>query len=282
MRWAIYVCVAAVVSAVPFLHDVTCAGTGPMAQARERREETVASAVPSTLEPAGQNTQAPVLRTDDFELRDWLAFGSGCRARPTSPGDVTLESSEVSGVRGRHRIRFALPNYGIRATDSLFQTKAAFARECGLRLAIYPTAGKKLTDVAAEPVFRVNKPAGPRVRLRTRLFVGDTALFRFENWLPEELTLHEQEQRAFAQSEARPNALFEGQLCEQPRIVGLDLSTAVVRENLTHYDVTVAPDHDSVEILLQFSACDPPTYTQRTGSRDMVSVEERENEQETK
>ena len=287
MRWATYASAAVLLLGVPLLRNLACANNKPTQQARAPHDQIVvsdASALGSSTTSSSQNAYAPILETDDFELRDWFAFGSGCRARPTQPGDVTVRVSKVAGVPGRYRVGIALPSYGITPTDHLLQTTASFARECGIRLAVYPTAGKKLSNVAANPVYRVNKPAGPRTRLRARLFAGDTTLFQVEKWHPEGQELHDQEQPAYGQmSTSAAQAAFDQLLCEQPRIVGLDLSAALVRQDLTRYEVTLVPVQRSVEILLQFTACGPPTYSSshQSGIQGTASVQGRLEEQET-
>lgn len=226
----------------------TAAGSG------ESREVGRDSGSESATAPAPESGKT-YLRTRDFEIRDWFALGSGCRARPPEiPGDVALELLTPLDKPGQYAVKVRLPKYGIRREDEWFQVAPEFARECGVRLAVYPAAGMKLRDVVAQPSFQIDKPEGSKVRLRSRLVVGDATLSAHEQWLEApEVASHAV--RTMKLHSDRGQSVFEGLKCEQPKVIGLDLSTAVYRNEKGPGDVSVLPDDGSVEIVLNFESC---------------------------
>lgn len=193
--------------------------------------------------------------TLDFELRDWFAFGSGCRSRPTSPGDVSLEVVKIEGMDGAYRVELRLPNFGIAEADPWMHRLPTFARECGIRLAVHPTPGRRLSSVTAAPVYVIDKPSGAKIRLRARLSVGDTTVSRFERWLPIEQRMKADEQPVMWSTDSNSHSVFETVLCEQPKVVGLDLSIALARETQGRSLVNVTMSQRAVSIVLHFAQC---------------------------
>jgi hypothetical protein len=239
---------------------VTCTNAKPSGSPQREADagRAVAPLVSASASPeasALQGAEVPVLRTRDFELRDWLAFGSGCRARAAEPGNVSMRVADDLGSPGRYRVRFVFNGYGIGQADPLSGESENFARECAIRLAIEPTAGRRLSGATAVPVFRVDKAAGPRVRLRARLFVGGETAFKFEKWFDGKDVLRGHLEAAKWYADGAADESSGDAPCGLGRIVGLSLSAAVFREDLRPYDVAVGLNGSSAEILLQFVAC---------------------------
>ncbi|MGC4063293.1 MAG: hypothetical protein QM784_01295 [Polyangiaceae bacterium] len=208
------------------------------------------------------------MKTRDFELRDWFAFGSGCRARASTPGDVSLQVK--ASTPGAYRVQIALNSYKIAPGDPIAVAVPSFARECGIRLAIHPAVGRRLRAVVTAPIFRIDKPVGPRVRVRGRLVLGDATLARFEKWFEAEQVTSRLPLPILWSTVAREQSVFDGVACAQPKLVGLDLSAAVVRQRAGPSDVTVDMNQRSVEIALEFETCGftepPPRGSELAGS----------------
>lgn len=202
------------------------------------------------------------IQARDFELRDWFAFGSGCRSRAGSPGDVDIQLFEEPEARGAYRLHFTLMHYGIRPSDPLLARIPTFARECGIRLAIYPKPGSKLAGVSARPTYHVEKPLGPEVRLRSRLFTGDTQLARFERRFGPTQSVSDQSEETSWQVGMDASRVFKGLACEQPKLVGLDLSVAVIREQSGKEEVIAELTRGELELKLEFAACSSSNVSQ--------------------
>ncbi|MGC4063297.1 MAG: hypothetical protein QM784_01315 [Polyangiaceae bacterium] len=196
-----------------------------------------------------------MLTTRDFELRDWLAFGSGCNARASQRGDVDILVTEEPPESGRYRVRLGLDRWGIGTSDVFSKDSEAFARECAIRLAIQPTSGHRLSAVESVPTYRVDKAAGARIRLRARLFVAGESDYKFEKWIESSEVLRERLEPVQWRRESPTNATFRAVPCGQSSLVGLKLSAAVFRETLSPYDVTVALQGGATEIVLEFATC---------------------------
>lgn len=237
---------------------------------------TTASAKPLPDSTQQQNTAWSGVGTRDFELRDWFAFGSGCRSRPTLPGDVSLQVKEAA--QGSARVEVTLNDFGILPGEPIARTVPSFARECGIRLAVHPAVGKRLRAVSVAPVYRVDKPVGSRVRLRGRLLVGDATLARFEKWFEEAETVRDQQLPVDWSSDVGAQTLFHGLSCEQPKIVGLDISAAVVRAKASPSEVAISMHRRSVEILLEFEDCNAIDSTQQKEQKKMPKKQHSEEE----
>lgn len=229
-------------------------------QADQQAPVTTSPGAQVQAPPPGSNEPSVVasLDTQDFELRDWLAFGSGCRSRASAPGDVDLHVFEDPDAPGIYRFHFNLAHYGITPSDPLLAQVPAFARECGIRLAIYPKPGSKLANVTTRPVYHVDKGLGPEVRLRSRLFTGNSLLGLFEKRFAVTQSVSAQQEETSWQTGENAVTVFESLACEQPKIVGLDLSVAVIRSQLGDEKVTATLDQGELELTLEFASCGTP------------------------
>ncbi len=165
-----------------------------------------------------------------FVIREWFALGSGCRALPGAPGDVELvREGSLPGPGERHRIRFSLPNYALRGDQPVVADKPSFARQCGLRMAIYPAANKRLAGLSVRTGFTVEKAGAGRLQLKARLLLGDRTLADMaREYGPDEQVRSSHPVVLDADS---GGDAFTRLTCGQPKIVGIDVMALTLRED---------------------------------------------------
>jgi hypothetical protein len=174
--------------------------------------------------------ESPAEPHTGLEIRDWFALGSGCRALPTGPRDVEVALVGVPDHPQRYRVSVRFADYELDGEQPPAPGVTRFARECGVRLAVYPPVGTKLSNVAADVPFVVAKDAGAAVRLRSRLFLGDVDLEYFEALVPAaEAVSRDYPVTLRPSPEARTE--FARLRCGQPKIIGLDVSAAVLGDD---------------------------------------------------
>lgn len=151
------------------------------------------AAPPATAAPAAETAEPPVappppageVDTEQPVFRDWIAFGSGCRARSDEPGDVTMERATVeSGGRVVHRARFHLDQYRLTSADPPPGDPLDFARECAIRIQLGPPPGMRIARVTARTGLVSSKSEGVKLTLLAELKIGVALLGR-------KLTVHE-------------------------------------------------------------------------------------------
>lgn len=189
-----------------------------------------------------------------LEIRDWMAVGSGCRARRAEPGDVRIILRDPQEER-RIQVLVELPGYGLEGDRPAAPGAADFARECAIRLAVHPAPGKRIKSFAASAAFRVRKDGEAKVRLRSRLLVGDATLDRREEWIAGGETAAERDV-SLPGERARREGFFRRLACERPKVVGFDLSATVFRES-AHPAVSVGLAGHRASLTLEIEDCLP-------------------------
>lgn len=127
----------------------------------------------SAPEPAGDHEWKQEV------FREWVAFGSGCRARSGEPGDVTMERRTLrSGGRVIHRARFHLDHYRLTTEDRPDGEPLDFARECAIRVQLVPPPGERIARVTARTRVASTKSESARLTVLGELKLGPASLGR--------------------------------------------------------------------------------------------------------
>lgn len=167
----------------------------------------------------------------DLELKDWLIAGSGCVPRRLSdPGEVKVVMTQSRNEPDCYEFSINLEKYELDGANPIRKQNATFARECAIRLALYPTSNKKITYVDSGLSLAMQRSKDVKVQIRSQLLLGPDVL---EDWQKE--FLPNQGKTEFTQFlELKPSeksiAHFEKVECAQPRLVGLNLSFVNYRE----------------------------------------------------
>ena len=161
---------------------------------------------------------------------EWLALGSGCRAKHNLAGDVLRRHSPPSASPFSHVILFELPHYAM--TTSVPRGTAtpqerpplAFAKECALRITLEPGAHRRIKNVSAQTTLTLSKPAGTLAAALVELKLGaqslSSKLFSFSK---EDIFVRRQEEIVLfpgkGSTETMPNLG-----CGEAKILGIDYS----------------------------------------------------------
>lgn len=206
-----------------------------------------------SVNAGGAEARAGAPNEPAMTVRSWFALGSGCRALPDRPRDVDLEIGRDAGDPRRYWLRFRMPRYRLDGDRPVAPGAATFARECGLRVGVYPGADLKLRTVAADVPYLVRKDAGAEVRLRSRLFVGNTDLEQRVTRVDAAAAV-DRGYRTHLRASAPAQRALDSLRCEQPKIVGLDISAATFRDD-TSPGVLVELDGHLATVVVELEAC---------------------------
>jgi hypothetical protein len=121
---------------------------------------------------------APQAGANHKLISDWFALGSGCRARPSEPGDVSM--TEVKDPAKPHQLTalFKLEPYQLQSSTRAPDASKQFARECAVRMAVNPPPGTKIKRVSARTQLLSTKSEGAQLTLLGELLIGDVQLGR--------------------------------------------------------------------------------------------------------
>ncbi len=208
--------------------------------------------------PAGAGPgETPGLDFDDFRIEDWAALGSGCRAIKGQPANVFIAVERDLKIKSRYQIRFDLSSYELSGTDPVQPDTPTFARECGIRVAIYPKKGKKVSAVESRATFTGKKPRDVRVLLKGRMFLGYRDLATWARTFGEEVHWSGEESIVL-KPDAEGKKVFPEIRCEQPKLVGLDLSISNFRKDFEH-PIQVGLKNRQAVITVEVASCPPPS-----------------------
>lgn len=179
-----------------------------------------------------QPPEAKWLKARDFTIRDWMIAGSGCpKASLSAPGKNKIKLV-ADGEKG-DVVTVELEQYELDGTKPINATRPNFARECTVRLAIYPRPGRKVAHVEADAAFAAQKGKSVEAALAARLVAGNDDIFVWEKKLPKGAPATLTERVHFqAVDAAKAQAVFSKIECEQPKLVGLDFTFVNFRDKL--------------------------------------------------
>lgn len=173
-------------------------------------------------------------------LGEWFALGSGCRARSSAPGDVTVEHLPADPARPNvTRVRFHLDAMKLESATRAPGSSSKFARECSIRLNVNPPPGMKVTRVAARTSLATSKAPGVSLTEQTELLLGRTVLARRLDALATGEAVRgrvEDVSLAPGAADAEP---FPVLACAESKIIGLNL-TWIAERSSAEDDVEVS------------------------------------------
>ncbi len=163
-----------------------------------------------------------------LEVKEWFALGSGCRARFNQPGDVTFSISPHPSQTSTTRLQFRLPNYALDGTKPIRADHPTFARECALRMSVFPAPGTRIREIRNAAALTIRKDLGVKLQISTQMLLGDLVIAQKQIALEKERNLfqHREDLSLVANSLADSNAA-----CGVPRVLGVDLSLTNYRDN---------------------------------------------------
>lgn len=190
---------------------------------------------------------------DRFEVRDWGALGSGCRGGGAGVGNITVKVFHDLASSHRYRFLIQTQDYGLDSDRPLAPNLANFARECAIRFAIYPEPGFEIVDVSAHTGFEIEKKKDVEVRLKSVLTIGDHMIQPWTVQIPKNSSGRWLKTvQHFSQDVDRKEMRSLG--CEEPFLLGLDLSMATFRSN-PKKEVQVRMKDRQAEIILEMGEC---------------------------
>jgi hypothetical protein len=188
-------------------------------------------------------------------IKDWIAAGSGCgMTRMSSPGKTKVSLTQSPGDPNSYDIVFQLEKYHLDGDEPIRPQNAAFARECTIRLAVYPKKGKKISHIQAAAGLSLERTIGTKVILRSQLIIADTALADWQKAFEPG-----QGEQSFGQSLLlKPNRFIQQRLaqtgCEEANLVGVNFSFKNYRKSFKE-KINVRLDDRKLHMKLQLTDC---------------------------
>ncbi len=215
------------------------------------------------------NSQATATSTaqPSVEIKEWFALGSGCRARHNAPGDVQLSSSSLktgTGLKGGTEkgihLSLQLSKYKLDGNSPIRPDHPTFAKECALRLSVFPSSGSRIKEVRTVGNVDFRKDFGAKMRIATQMLLGETLVAQRELEFDKDRNIfsgHESLNLVASSENPIAKAALLSQACGAPRIVGVDLSFTNWRESKTPaVSAQIASNGEfSIEILTE--SCEP-------------------------
>ena len=206
----------------------------------------------------------------DF-IDDWNATGSGCRASksdsktsqllevtqpnqamPNSflikfrPQSMKLETPEPTGTKlsGQH-IPIGVPK----------EKALTLAKECSLRVALFPPAGKRIKNVTAVSLANVTKSAPFPGWLSSELALGNQTLAELRIDYKEGENVRSRSEEIKLIPGRKEGQAVPQSRCGQPRILAHDTIFAAERKNVTDETLIELGNKGTIEIALDLENC---------------------------
>jgi len=213
---------------------------------------SVSNAAPAEQEP---NPSQPLSgRTSIFS--DWVALGSGCRAKPGEAGDVTMESKVSQGDGSEtFAMTFQLDQFHLARNEEPSAPPLAFARECSIRIRFGPPQGKRIQRISARTEVVSNKSRAGKLTLLSQLSLGAVTVAR-EVVVHEPGRAHQGLEHTFDLSPtAETEVALRAVSCSEGKIIGFDYTWLAEPETATD-DVSVRLSGDRILVVdVELASC---------------------------
>lgn len=210
--------------------------------------------------PSGTKPLSPSPQWDPLlEIKDWLAMGSGCQGRKGWEGkntsNVSFHVSRDAQDPLTYWITFDASEYGLRGDQPINPQRPTFARECAFRVSAFPQKRWKIASIAMESQFVVEKDKGARAQVFNRLLTGSSSL----NEQHQEFATGDQMRHQAVTLKISPNpegaAHFSQVPCEEPKVLGGDLSLVNHRDSFQDMVNITQPAHSKVRFAIKMAPC---------------------------
>jgi hypothetical protein len=206
------------------------------------------------------NIETPKNRKKSDFIYDWSALGSGCKGgleKRNGNVSLALKSNIPPGVN-RYQLRFVLEKFKLESPvpKSQGRTNLKFARDCAIRVAVNPPAGKKIQNVEAYTAYSLTKPRNTEMQAMTGLSIGMSTLSTVAMDFQKDETFSNLIREVRLAPGQSPEDKMPETKCGQSKLVGLDLLLLVNRpDDSVVVDMTLA-DNKVVDIIVDLEDCE--------------------------
>jgi hypothetical protein len=194
----------------------------------------------------------------EVEIRDWFAFGSGCRSKKEQPGS---ESMTFLGAKkdeaNSYTVQFSLPKYTLDGTKPV-RVSPTFARQCAMRMAAFIPKDRRIASIKAHAPIVFSKEAPVRLEVAGQLLMGqDVVAQKLSNHPAGKAATDESLKLELAAGKVDPG--FPEQTCGSAKVLGFDLSFTNWRDTAAPKVHAAVAAPGTVEITFTLEPCTPPT-----------------------
>lgn len=169
---------------------------------------------------------------DGLTIRDWLAAGSGCAtARRSRPGVTRVSMTRIDGDPDHLRVVIRLGGLVLDGSAPAAPGAATFARECALRVAAYPAAGKRIVDLEGRAAFDVRRSRRAGARIAALLDLGPLVLDQWQLELKKGAETPERRATVELHPSAAARKELQAVACAAPQLAGVDLLLRTDRDD---------------------------------------------------
>ncbi len=205
-------------------------------------------APPTTPPEAPKAAETPI-------FAEWIAHGSGCRAKSNMAGDVFMERiAQGAQSQDRYAVRFHLDQLQLSSAGRAPDAPRDFAKECAIRVQLMPPAGKRIKGLRATTSVLSIKSAGTKLTLAGTLKIGLQTLN--QRIVVEPVGSIQAGYEAFDLAPgSRAEQAFPQLQCGEPKLGGFDF-TWIAERNVKTDDVFVMVSDDKVlEMVVDLEDC---------------------------
>ena len=193
---------------------------------------------------------APIL-----EIKDWMAAGSGCRARMNQDGNIHMNVVRDDKDLTTYHFYFDISGYSLDGTQPINAERPTFARECAFRVAAYPANRWRISNMEVTTDFIVSKSVGSTAELYTKLLTGSAPLGEWSQVLGKTEQAIKQPISVSLRPNDRGLAHLSSIECEQPKVLGADISLVNRRESFEQKVNIAANQVGTLKLSVKLSPC---------------------------
>lgn len=203
--------------------------------------------------PATQTERQTAVETPIFA--EWIAHGSGCRAKSNMAGDVFMERV-AQGIQNhdRYAVRFHLDQLQLTSAGRAPDEPRDFAKECAIRVQLMPPAGKRIKGLRAKTSVLSAKSAGTKLTVAGTLKIGAQTLEQRIVIQPSGNTQAGYEEFDLAPGSG-PEHAFPQLQCGEPKLGGFDFTWIAERKAMTDGVFVTVSDDKVLEMVVDLEDC---------------------------
>lgn len=193
-----------------------------------------------------------------INVKDWTAAGSGCRARKSKAGDVSLVDNALVPASSSHIsvFKFTLPEYGLSSPPANPATSLTFARECALRVVAEPPKNFRIKSVAARTPIQYSKNEKTTLKMQYMLRLDGEIIAHSLTEVDGAEAFRNREQTAILSGERAVIENFTQQdVCGSPQMVGFDYTFIAARSALQDTASITLGDEKTLELAVELEPC---------------------------
>ena len=190
-----------------------------------------------------------------IDIKDWMTIGSGCRGGLNRENLTGTNMTWVKDGKDRYKVTFDMGSHRLLGQKPIKKENPSFARQCALRVAVYPKTGLRIKNLTVKTGIRVDKSKAGTAQVGVRLITGKGSLALKVREYKENV-----KKKDFWQVDLSPDKkgaeMLAGTGCEEAKVLGADINFQTIRKDFSGKVEIAYEKSNQVEMYIDVEKCD--------------------------